>query len=917
MENPPGEASRSAVIRTPDQRLRVFVSSTLRELAEEREAVRQAIAALRLNPVLFEQGARPHPPGDLYRAYLAQSQVFIGIYWQRYGWIAPGMEISGLEEEYRLAGDLPKLIYIKTPALDREPGLTELLKSIKDDDNVSYKYFSDAGELRELVQDDLALLLTERFEQARLRQEPVTADARKPADQRPGLPHPLTALIGRESEVATARDLLARPDIRLVTLTGPGGVGKTSLGIEVASGLVDDFEHGIYWVPLAAIRDPNLVTSAIAQVLDVREREGHPLLESLKDYLQDKHLLLLLDNFEQVLSAGPIITELLASALNLKALVTSRAALQLRGEHKLPVPPLPLPEASMAGSFERLQLNAAIHLFLERARAANPAFTLTHENAPEVMGIVHRLDGLPLAIELAAARIKLLPPRNILDRLESRLDLLTGGAKDLPPRQQTMRRTLDWSFGLLDQEAQTLFSRLGVFVDGFTLEAVEAVCNPNAELDILEGIASLLNNSLLRQAPDFSGSPRFTMLETIREYALERLADTGEGDQFRHRHAIFFHDLAEEARPNYFSGESEAWLDRLGADYSNLRAAMSWLQTEPQSVEIDWRVIINLLWLWYRRGYLNEARRWYEMAVEQAAPLGDDPLRARILYSAGSVAMWQSDLATAAQLMDESLRILRESGDPPVLAEALFVRGVLATNQGDTETARSALEETLSLNRRMDQEWFQAMILLHLGNVALAQDDPSAARARMEESLALGRSVQDRWVIASAINNFGEIARYQGDYDQAERHYLESADIFQSLGSSPDVARENHSLGYVALSHGDHLRARARFEESLAQHQKLGVKRGVVECLIGLAAVLEAQGQPEPAVRLYAAAQAQFAALGAGIWPADEAELARGLATARARLDEGDFAAAYEAGRGMKLSEAIASAKPHNRPAEG
>jgi len=911
MENPPPENEIPTVIRTPDQRLRVFVSSTLQELADEREAVHQAIVQLRLNPVLFELGARPHPARALYRAYLAQSHIFIGIYWQRYGWVAPEMEISGLEDEYRLATDLPKLIYIKSPAPEREPALADLLQTVKRDDDVSYKYFSDPAELRDLVENDLALLLTERFEQTLVhRQMPAPPQA----IDRPALPLLPASLVGREAEVQELRGLLARPDVHLVTLTGPGGVGKTHLALETAAGLLDEFDDGVYWVPLADLRTPDLVLSAIARVLDVRERGGVPLLQSLKDFLRDRELLLLLDNFEQVLAAAPLVADLLTAASALTVLVTSRAALRLRGEREFPVPPLPLPLPDRPPDY--LLQNAAVCLFVERAQAAMPSFTLSQDNARDVSEIVRRLDGLPLAIELAAARIKLLPPRAILDRLGLRL--LAGGARDLPARQQTIHSAIDWSFSLLDPEMQTLFSRLGVFAGGFTLQAAEFVCNPDDDLDLFTGVETLLDNSLLRRQPTPpDGPPRFGMLQVIREYALERLADDDanlEEKALRRRHAHYFAGVAARAGERIYSGESELWLDRLEADYQNFRAALDWFWDRPQEVETGWQVIVDLNWLWYRRGYLNEARQRYEQALSEAAPIARDPLRANLLLHAGVVAMWQSDYPAAARLMDQGLAVLREAGDERQLVTALFTRGVLAVNQGDAETALSTLTEVRDFLQVAEQEWFLAMTLLHLGNVALGRGDVPAARARMDEALTLGAYIGDRWIAASAINNFGEIARYRGEYDTAEKHYRESRDLFHTVGSSPDIARAAHSLAYVALSRGEVAEARTLFEEGLSLHRRLGIERGVVECLAGLAAVLAAQSEGHPiagahAVRTLSAAAARFTALEAGMWPADRVEFDRALARLRTQLGEDAFSAAYDEGRALGVSAALTGAR--------
>ncbi|HSH78927.1 MAG TPA: adenylate/guanylate cyclase domain-containing protein, partial [Herpetosiphonaceae bacterium] len=446
----------------------------------------------------------------------------------------------------------------------------------------------------------------------------VTADfpPLKSLDTRPNnLPVQSTPLIGREQAVAALRDLLLRPGVRLVTLTGPGGTGKTRLGLQVAADLLDHFEHGVYFVNLAPISDPALVASAIAQPVAVREHGGKPLLESLKDYLRDKHLLLLLDNFEQVTAAAPLVADLLAAAPRLSVLVTSREVLHLYGEHDVAVLPLTLPDPGHPMPLERLTQYEAVRLFIERAQAARSDFAVTNENAPAVAEICYRLDGLPLAIELAAARIRLLPPQAMLQRLTSRLRLLIGGARNLPERQQTLRGAIAWSYDLLEQDEQTLFRRLAVFVGGFGLDAVEAVCNVPGDLDVdvLDAVESLVGKSLLREAAA-ADEPRLGMLETIREYALERLDQGGEADETRRRHAAYFLQVAEEAEPQLAGRQQIAWLNRLELEHDNLRAALRWA-IDCGDAATALRLVGSLSRFWHDRGYAGEGRQWLAQAL--------------------------------------------------------------------------------------------------------------------------------------------------------------------------------------------------------------------------------------------------------------------------------------------------------------
>src|SRR5215472_15836903 len=486
------------MIRTPDQRLRVFMSSTLQELAAERQAVRDAVTRLRLVPVMFELGARPHPPREVYRSYLAQSQVFVGVYWQSYGWVAPGEQVSGLEDEFLLSAGLPRLIYVKSPALERESRLAELLSRIRDDGDVSYQRFSAAAELQRLVENDLAVLLSERFELA------SSGDgAAGEASLAGAVPVPATPLVGRDDDAAAVRDLMRADGVRLVTLTGPGGVGKSRLAVEVAQRLGPGFADGARFADLAAVPAAEPVAAAVAAALGLNT-SGAEVISDVVAFLGPRRLLLVLDNFEQVMGAAPLVADLLAAARGLVVLVTSRMVLRLSGEHEVPVPTLPVPDTAASSGVAAIQEYAAVRLFVERARAVAPGFELTSGNAAAVAEICRRLDGLPLAIELAAARVKVLPPQALLARLDDPMALLTGGAVDLPERQRTLKTTLDWSFGLLPADQQVLFARLGVFAGTFGLPAVEAIYHEATAADpsqgggqVMDTLGALVDSSLV------------------------------------------------------------------------------------------------------------------------------------------------------------------------------------------------------------------------------------------------------------------------------------------------------------------------------------------------------------------------------------------------------------------------------------
>ena len=723
------------------------------------------------------------------------------------------------------------------------------------------------------------------------------------------LPTQLTPFIGREREIAAVLELIRNPDVRLVTLTGAGGTGKTRLSLQVAGAVFDQFPEGIYFVPMAETTDPDLAVSKIAQVLDVREGNGRYLVDTLKDYLGNKTLLLILDNFEQLAGAASLTTDLLVAAPKLKLLISSRIVLRLRGEHEFPVLPLEIPNPADLPALEQLQHNESIQLFIQRARAANPKFALTKENAPAIAAICQGLEGLPLAIELAAARIKILPPQAMLAKLSNRLSFLTGGGRDLPARQQTLRNTLDWSHSLLSGQEKILFARLGIFAGGFGLEAAESVCNLDGALDVLSGLEILLNNSLLRQEEDTNGLNRFRMLGTVREYALERLEQQAELAVITRVHALYYVSQITRAMGfKLFSSESVVWLDWCETEHDNIRAALAWAQNSAEADEFKSVLIIFLSWFWYRRGYLHEGRVWAErfLGSEWATP--GTPGRAGALLSSAMLALWEGNAKTAIVEAEECLALYQRQEDEQFLPVALLNLGVINVNMGRDAAAHPLLEEAGSLFLEAGQKFFYAVSLVHLGNVALGLGNPIEAQEWLEKAYPLAREVGDQWAISFALNNLGEVARVQGDYDKARQYYEESEALLRVMGDPGDLARLVHNLGCVAQHEGNFEKAKALFRESLAMFRKFGNKRGIAECLMGLAGIKAEEAQPQQAARLFSAAETILAESGTAWWPADRAEVDHNRAAILSGLGEVAFRAEYELGQKMPLTQAFAIA---------
>jgi predicted ATPase len=725
------------------------------------------------------------------------------------------------------------------------------------------------------------------------------------------LPSQPTVFIGREREVAAVKEMLLREDVRMVTLTGPGGIGKTRLALQVASEVSERFDGGICFIPLAAVTDALLIPSIVAQGLGIRET-GRPVsIQSVKEYLQDSrsNLLLFFDNFEHMLAAAPVVAELITAVHKLRVLVTSRAPLHVYGEYEFPVPPLALPDLQSGTSREILSKNPTIALFMARAVAVKPNFELTEENAQAVATICTRLDGLPLAIELAAARIKLLSPSAMQLRLESSLQLLTGGPKDLPMRQQTLRRTIDWSYDLLSPAEQKLFRRVSVFVGGCTLEGVEAVCNTkqDLEVDVLDGMGSLVNNSLVRQIEQSAGEPRFALLDTVREYGLERLAASGEEAAIKRAHAAYYLVLAEDCAAQAADPASTEWISLLEVEHNNCRAALDWL-TRRGNAEWGLRLGAALFQFWETREHLTEGRDRLEKLLKLDGAAAHSNSRARVLFAAGVLAGEQGDHRATHALLQESLQIARELNDTRGVGIALNALAATARDDGEMSTARSLFEESLAVWRGLNDRAMVARTLSNVASVAKSQRNYALARSLHEESRVIFEELGDSTCMAWSLNYQGDVAQEQGEVSVARELYEQSLRIFRKLGDKWGVAGCLMDLGNMARDEGDEKKSRAHYAESMKLFQELGQKRGIARLLDCLACSAALQSQPERALRLAGSAAAMRRVLGAPLPVAEQTRLEKTLDLARQSISPAKAAAAWMDGWTMATDKAIQEA---------
>jgi predicted ATPase len=823
------------VIRTPDQRLRVFVSSTLQELAAERAAARTAIEQLRLAPVMFESGAQAHPPQAVYRAYLEQSDIFIGIYWQRYGWVGPGMTISGLEDELQLAAGMPRLLYVKVPAPDREPGLRRMLEGIRDQGTLSYTKFTDAGELGGLVAGDLATMLSERFgEPDRHISLPV-------------LPSPVTAMVGRDTDMQEVTQMLTAPGRRLVVLTGAGGAGKTRLALAVAERTRAQWPDGTAFVDLSLVTDPELVPDTIAAALGLVGQGRERPLDTLERGLAGRNMLLVLDNFEQVLGTAPVVADLLKSAPGLRVLVTSRVVPRLRGEQEWRVDPLRVPPPGTTMS--AMAQMPAVRLFVDRVRDAQPEFELTSQNADVVAELCRRLDGLPLALELAAASMRLLTPDQLLARLPGQLER-PGALADLPDRQQTLTGTIQWSYYLLPAPAQRMLARLSVFAAPFTAAGAEAL-GGQEDGDAMQNLSTLLDHSMVSPAGRPDGERAFRLLDPIRQFAATQL--TNASQTFSHLEHYLL-GVLDAASPRH--GSQDRDMRRLDSEQPNLRAVLAWIARDGRPADKLIRALSDV-WVWMLvRGHLRQ-----------------------------SSTLWQQ----IAPLLAQEPR----SGGDRMARAWLLVAGW--TNQGITNPI-DLVDEILPDARRVEKPWRTALLLLARG-ITRVESAHGQARADFVEALSVARAAGDPLAVGYVQAHYGALLCLDGELDQARALHHEALTIARSVGDENLRAEAHYVLAIDAITAGDSGTAAPELAAAVRHYHNLSHFEGLTRCLGALSGLAVERGNPHLAARLIGTAAAVRDRFGLQPWPWVPQAEQRFIERATTLLPGGEYAEQLTAGR--------------------
>lgn len=896
------------MIRTPDQRLRVFISSTIEELREERKQLRQAIEALRLTPVFFEAGARPHPPRELYRAYLDQSDIFIGIYAKSYGWVAPDMSISGLEDEYRLSGDKPKLIYIKQVDGERDDKLTALLDDIRSSGAMSYQKFSTPEQLADLLQNDLALLLSERFDPEH-QQHPT---------KRFDLPAMRTATIGRDKERAEIAALLLRANTGLVTLTGTGGTGKSHLALRVAHDMASHFADGVAFVPLGGVQRPEQVLSAIAAALGVVDSGHRTLLDAISEELADRAILLVVDNFEHVLDAAPRMTELLSRLPRLTILVTSRAPLHLVGEQLYQVQPLETP-AEGEYDRERLLAEPSVDLFVQRANARAAHLVLDDANVQAMAAMCRQLDGLPLAIELAAAHTKTLTPAALVARMDRTLDLLARGPRDLPERQRTMRAAIASSVELLSDPYRIFFRRLAVLNERWTMEQAGAIADVVAlGLDPMEATEQLVEIGLVRPAPvklhDTAHEPRFLLLHVVREFAAEELDAHQERAATMERLLAWCLLLVKESYQHANTDAVIPWMDRVETSYPDLRAVVRDAM-DRGDVPTVWTLTAHLNTFWLLRGYRGEALEWLRKTgldhlAKDPTAFADFPaiLRGGVLFAAGTMCYYAEHLEVGVGYLERALELYKE-GDVPdhMIFYAWLFMGMARIGANDPK-ATETMDHTLALARRSGDRFLEAMALCYANEVRVRAGDLELAKAELDEAALIAREVPRRLLTSRLQLAQGNLSAVLGNFEAALSIFRECVSVSNQNRIVGTIGWALNGAGYCLMKLDRHEEARAFFIEGIEAARQGGYRAAMMAHWMGLAWVAARRGDAELGARLLGAADALRAAIHYTQWTVTS-HVHRGAQDAvKADMEPDAFAREHAVGRAMPMEEVLAVA---------
>ena len=727
------------------------------------------------------------------------------------------------------------------------------------------------------------------------------------------LPSQLTSFIGREKDVERIQHRLAGH--RLVTLIGAGGIGKTRLSQQVANQLIHRYADGVWLVEFAALNDPMLVPQSVATVLGIQHRgDDNALVETLVQFLHDKTILLILDNCEHLLDAcAELADKLLKNCRGLKILTTSREALGLLGEALYQVPSLTIPDIQQISLIEEFNDYESIRLFQERAQLVQMDFALTKENASSVTQICSRLDGIPLAIELAAVRVQTFLPEQIAEQLDQCFHILTGGSRTALPKHQTLQASIDWSWHLLRTVEQILLRRLSVFAGGWTMDAAKAVCTgEGVEADAVSDLVDqLVNKSLVISERAQGQEPRYRMLETIRAYALERLAKSGETEALREKHAQYYGNILINLA-SYGIGRANSL--RLQRELDNIRATLSWCVATPKDIELGARLVWILPWFWYERGYFSEGRLWTKQIL--ASPFlqeGSEP-RAMALAASGLLAVWQGEQEEGLAQIEESMTIAQRLQDEQMMPLLLMINAIAFISMGRDRTAQPLLRDALELFEQQDLPYFHIITIVLLGNVQLGSGDLEQARVLYEEAAVRARAFGENWVLSFALSNLGEVARLQGQYDLAGKYYGECEALLLETGDKDtgDLARFIHNLGYTAQHEGDFPRAESQFRKSLTIFRRLGNRRGIAECLAGLAGLKARQGETQRGATLLSAAESLIQSTGGAWWPADRVEVEANQKIIRSALSESEVTAAQKKGKAMTLEEALAFASEEN-----